>query len=146
MRPQTSGDRYILYLPATVEQHRRLDGSLQKQVDDEISKFFDAWNVADVPAKHRGPIGQVKNDRNGVRAFASHWNGGDVHVILIHTIYKKNQARTERKEWAALETLKEEAHNWQERFDERQQNDQLDTALENLRENDDYRLRGPDSY
>lgn len=146
MRAQTSGDRYILYLPAAVEQHRRLDGSLQKQVDDETSKFFDAWNAANVPDKHRGPIGQVKNNRNDVRAFSSHWNGGDIHVILIHTIYKKNQTRTECKEWAALETLKEEARSWRVRLDERQQNDQLDAALENLRENDDYRLRGPDSY
>lgn len=142
MSSATSGDRYILYLPAAVENYQRLDGSLQQTIDTEISKFLDAWNVDSIWAKERGPIGQIKNDRTIMRAFGSHWDGGEVHVILVLAIYTKNQ---EDRYWALVGRWKQIARDWHDRLSARQAAGALTDALERLDARDEYRLLGPNS-
>lgn len=140
MSSATTGERYILYLPAAVENYQRLDGALQQMIDAEIPKFLDAWNIDTVWAKRRGPIGQIKNDRTVMRAFGSHWDGGTVHVVLILASYKKQQ---EDQYWALLERWKQIARDWRDRLSERAVDGTLVEVLARLDARDEFRILGP---
>lgn len=139
MSSQTSGGRYILFTPPALDAYRHLDGSLQQTIDSEIGKFLTAWNVDEIFDKTEGVVGQLKKQRSVVRAFATHCDFEDVHVLVVLVVYKKRQ---EDDAWGRMPFWQDSAEEWCQRLQERYEDGELLATLRRLRARDDARVLG----
>lgn len=138
MSQSISGDRYVLYLPPAVENLDRLDNSLATLIEQEISKFLDIWNPSQLFDKPVfGGVMQIKKDRSVMRAFATWWDGGDVHVLLVVAVYKK---KSQDDFWDDKREYNKLVQEYIEELTERQESGELTSALDNLENDSRFRL------
>lgn len=138
MLPHVTGDKYIVYLPPAKENLERLDASLADDIEGEITKFFDVWNPKQLYDEEiTENFGELKKDRSVVRAFASWWDGGDVHVLIVVIVYKK---KDEDKHWDYAGKYKSTVDGFREELDKRNDDGDVREQIENLQDNSDYRV------
>lgn len=140
MSQHVDGSRYVLYLPPAKANLDALDNSLRETIEAEIRKFLTAWNPEIVFDKSvTENVGQIKKDRSVVRAFGTWWDGGDVHVLLVLAVYKKND---ESAFWADRDRYEELSREYVAELDQRHANDEVERSLATLEQSDDFRLLG----
>lgn len=144
MSSQTSGERYILFLPSAVENLERLDNSLCIRIKNEIEKFQTAWNpsqIFDKDVRNTEIVKQIKKDRGVMRSFAAWWDGGSVHVLCVLAIYKKQD---ENDYWNQTNEYLQRAQSIFDKLSKYHENGDIYDKMVELDELDDYKVIYPE--
>jgi hypothetical protein len=142
MSTQTGRPRYVIYLNEACEQLAALDTSLEQRIRKQIEEFLRAWNVTDVFEKSvTQDVDYIKKRRGDTRSFATYVEVDGSHILIVLAVFKQKNKDTFWQE-KALYQSKAEAYRTELTADDRDGN--IDSYIENLRENDEYLVVGPE--
>jgi len=142
MSAQTGRPRYVIYLNEACEHLAELDASLEKRIRKKIEKFLRAWNATDVFEKSvTDDIDYIKKRRGETRAFATYLEVNGHHILIVLTVFKQDE---KDKFWLEKTLYQSKAEDYRTELMEIGKNGSLSSHIENLRENDEYLVVGPE--
>lgn len=142
MSAQTGHPRYVIYLSEACDHLADLDTSLEKRIRRRIEKFLRAWNATDVFEKSvTDDIDYIKKRRGETRAFATYLEADGLHILIVLTVFKQDE---KDKFWLEKALYQSKAEDYRAELKEIGQNGSLSSHIENLRENDEYLVAGPE--
>lgn len=142
MSAQTGRPRYVIYLNEACEHLAELDDSLEKRIRKRIEKFLRAWNATDVFEKSvTDDIDYIKKRRGVTRAFATYLEVNGLHILTVLTVFKQNE---KDKFWLEKALYQSKAEDYRAELMEIGKDGSLSSYIENLRENDEYLVVGPE--
>lgn len=140
MSAQTGRPRYVIYMNEACDQLADLDTSLKKRIRKRIEKFLYAWNATDIFEKTvTEDVDYIKKRRGDTRAFATYAEIEELHILIVLTVFEQNE---KNEFWLKKTLYQSKAEQYQS---ELQDNSPLSSHIENLRENDEYLVVGPEN-
>jgi len=142
MSAQTGGPRYVIYMPEACEHLARIDTSLEKKIRKEIEKFLRVWNATDVFEKSvTEDIDYIKKRRGDTRAFATYLKVDGIHILIVLTVFKQDE---KEDFWLERGVYQSKLEEYREEIEEISKGGSLSSHIENLRENNEYLVVGPE--
>lgn len=142
MSTQTGRPRYVIYMNEARDQLSNLDTSLERRIRKRIEKFLRAWNVKDVFEKGvTEDVDYIKKRRGDTRAFGTYIEVEEIHILLVLAVFKQKEKDSF---WQEKIIYQSKAEDYREELKGYSQDDSLKSHIENLRENDDYLVVGPE--
>ena len=142
MSAQTGRPRYVIYLSEACEHLAELDASLEKRIRKRIEKFLRAWNATDVFEKSvTDDIDYIKKRRGETRAFATYFEVDGLHILIVLTVFRQDE---KDRFWLEKDLYQSKVEEYCEELKEISNDGSLSSYIDNLRENDEYLVVGPE--
>jgi len=120
----------------------RIDTSLEKKIRKEIEKFLRVWNATDVFEKSvTEDIDYIKKRRGDTRAFATYLKVDGIHILIVLTVFKQDE---KEDFWLERGVYQSKLEEYREEIEEISKGGSLSSHIENLRENNEYLVVGPE--
>jgi len=132
----------VIYMPEACEHLARIDTSLEKKIRKEIEKFLRVWNATDVFEKSvTEDIDYIKKRRGDTRAFATYLKVDGIHILIVLTVFKQDE---KEDFWLERGVYQSKLEEYREEIEEISKGGSLSSHIENLRENNEYLVVGPE--
>ena len=141
MSAPTDGPRYIIYVKEACEQLDELDHSLELRIKNEIDSFLTVWNISKFfDNSVTRDVDYIKRKRGDTRGFGSYIKVESLNILLVLAVFKQKHKQSywdnDWKYQSKVEEYEEEIRNGASNGD-------IVSYIDNLREDPDYIVYGP---
>jgi len=125
------------------QQLSEFDTSLEKRIRKRVEKFLRAWNATDVFEKSvTDDVDYIKKRRGDTRAFGTYIEIEKLHILIVLTVFKQKE---KREFWLEKALYQSKAEEYRSELKEISRSDSLSSHIENLKNNGEYLVVGPES-
>ena len=143
MSTPTGKPRYVIYMNEACQQLSEFDTSLEKRIRKRVEKFLRVWNATDVFEKSvTDDVDYIKKRRGDTRAFGTYIEIEKLHILIVLTVFKQKE---KREFWLEKALYQSKAEEYRSELKEISRSDSLSSHIENLKNNGEYLVVGPES-